>query len=84
MATLKFGKQGVNLPTPAWATNIFRVVLYASAATTIIVTTVTEIPPAIQAVILKYCIEATTAVHLLSKLVGVDTGNIPGNDQPKS
>jgi len=84
MATLKFGKQGVGLPTPQWATNIFRVVLYASAATAIVLNTFTEIPPAVQLVILKYCAEASAAVHLLSKLVGIDTGDIPGNGQPKS
>lgn len=78
-----FGPDQVKLPTPQWATNIFRVVLYAAAVTTIVLGTITEIPDHVKVIVLKYSIEGVTLVHALSKMFGVSIPNDPTQNGTK-
>ena len=75
--TTRFGVNQIGNPTPQWATNIFRIVLYTAAAANIVVLTVTQIPPDVQKTIAQISIEAVTLVHALSKLLGVTIDNDP-------
>lgn len=69
---VKFGLKAITLPTPKVATQIFRAVLYAATVVTILTNTFTEIPPELKATINKYALEVVTAVHLISKLFGLE------------
>ena len=68
---VKFGISQINNPTPKWATQIFRAVLYTAAAASIVLGIVTEIPDHLKEVILRYSVETVALVHALSKLLGV-------------
>ncbi len=71
MADVKFGLGQIKNPTPKWATNVFRIVLYAAAVAGIIIGSISEIPDPVKVVILKYAAEVTLAVHALTKLFGI-------------
>lgn len=73
---VKIGLGQITKPTPQFAKNIFRAVLYASVIVNIIVLNVPTIPDAIKVQILAYAGMATGIVHALSKLLGVDITDI--------
>lgn len=79
----KFGTDQIGQPTPKWANYVFRAVLYAAAATTIVLGTISEIPDHVKVIVLKYSIEGVTLVHAFSKLFGVSIANDPTQDGSK-
>jgi hypothetical protein len=77
MANVKFGFGQIFKPSPQWAKNVFRTVLYTSAVVGILSGIITEVPPTVKVIVLKYSLEATAAVHALSKLFGIDITDDP-------
>lgn len=77
MADVKFGLNQIQNPSPQWAKNIFRIVLYASTGMAIVLSTVDEIPDHVKVSILKYTAEGTALVHAFSKLFGIAVGGDP-------
>ena len=71
MADVKFGINAIGKPTPQWATNVFRIVLYTCAIGSIIVGTISEIPDPAKVMVLKYCSEFTLLTHAISKMFGI-------------
>lgn len=69
---VKFGFAQIKQQTPAWATNVFRVVLYTCAIGTIGVATFTAIPEHIKLQVAVACSQVTLFVHALSKMFGLD------------
>jgi hypothetical protein len=77
----KFGLNQIGNTTPQWATNIFRIALYAGAIATIVLSTITEIPDSVKLVIAKYTLEGITLIHALSKMFGITIQNDPTVNQ---
>jgi hypothetical protein len=79
-----FGIPSLLKDTPAFATWIFRVVLYLAMGTSFVVLTFTEIPPHMQIVIARVCAEVVMTVHGLTRMFGIEvkTPTDP-NEQPK-
>jgi hypothetical protein len=73
-----FGLNQINCPTPAWATNLFRIVLYIASIGTIAIGVFTTMPDALKVHIAEASSFITIAVHLFSKMWGVQ---IPDNSQ---
>ena len=73
---MPFGLNQIKNPTPLWAKNVFRVVLYTAAAVNIVLDIVTEIPPEVKVLIAKYSLYLVTGVHSFSKLFGIDISDI--------
>lgn len=71
-APIKFGLNQLQNATPAVATWVFRIVLYAVTISSIICNTVSEIPQPLKDLINHYGLEAVALVHLLSRFFGVD------------
>ena len=77
-----FGVNQISNPTPNWANWIFRTLLYAGAITTIVLSTITEIPDNVKLVVAKYTLEGITLVHAFTKMFGITIVNDP--TQPTS
>lgn len=76
-AVTKFGVNQIWEKTPIWANVVFRVALYLAAATTIVLSTISEIPDHTKVVIMKYSLEGVTLIHAFSKLFGIQITNDP-------
>lgn len=70
--TTKFGLGQIKKPTPAFAKWIFRVVLYFSSIGTFVINTDDEIQAKTAKRWTKYLAISTIAVHMGSKLFGVE------------
>lgn len=79
MNKVKFGLGQIGNPTPQWATWTFRVLLYAGAIVTVVLSTVSEIPDNIKLVVAKYTLEGITLVHALTKMFGITITDDPTN-----
>ncbi len=69
---IKFGFGQIVKETPQFAKWMFRIVLYATSALTLIINVVTEIPEPIKLMITKYSLYAVTLVHGFSKMFGIE------------
>ncbi len=66
-----FGFGHIGSPTPQFATNIFRIVLYLSSVGTIAVSMFTTMKPETKVLVAEICSFATLATHMASKMFGV-------------
>lgn len=74
--TVKAGLGQITNPTPQFAKNIFRIVLYAAVIVNIVILNVPTIPDHYKVQILAYAGMATGLVHAISKLFGIDITDI--------
>lgn len=68
---VKFGFRQIANKTPEFAKIMFRFVLYATSALTLIINVISEIPEPIKLIITKYSLYAVTLVHGFSKMFGI-------------
>lgn len=68
---MAFGLNQVGNPTPATATWIFRIVLYACSLGTIATATFTNLPDHVKVQVAQWSSFLVVAVHLASKMFGV-------------
>lgn len=76
MKNVKFGVGQINRPTPVFAKQAFRFVLYAAALVNMLLFFIPDIPPHIQFVALKYTAIVTPLSHAISKLFGIDISDV--------
>ncbi|MDF3076117.1 MAG: hypothetical protein K0S09_6 [Sphingobacteriaceae bacterium] len=70
--TAKFGLGQITKPTPHWAKNAFRIVLYTVGVLNIITLTFSDFPIQWTEVINKYSAEVIIFAHAISKLFGLN------------
>lgn len=60
-----------NRPTPAWATWVFRLVLWGSGFAIFTICNDTRLPAEFRVTVALYCTGVTNLVHIVTKAIGV-------------